>query len=122
MNSERLKQRLRAKERELQSEIARLEAEARGSGEAEVGDLADAVTSSAGLVESLQEDTLASQTLIQVQDALRRIEGGTYGRCVACGRPMEPARLEAVPWAAYCLDDQEKQETAAHVPQGGLTL
>jgi DnaK suppressor protein len=124
MNIERFKLRLREKERELQSEIARLKAEARISGEAEVGDLADAATSSEGLAlaESLQEETLASQTLIQVQDALRRLEDGTYGKCIACGRPIEAARLEAIPWAPYCLEDQEKQEKAAHVPQGGSTL
>jgi RNA polymerase-binding transcription factor DksA len=65
---------------------------------------------------------LASQTLIQVQDALRRIEDGNYGKCIACRRPIEAACLEAIPWAQYCLEDQEKQEKAAHVPQGGSTL
>jgi DnaK suppressor protein len=107
---ERSKQRLLDKERELQSEIARLEAEARVSGEAEVGDLADAATSSQGTSESLLEDTLASQTLVQVQYALHRIEDGTYGKCIACGRQIEVPRLEAIPWAPYCLEDQEKQE------------
>jgi DnaK suppressor protein len=122
MNIERFKQRLRDKGRELQSEMARLEAEARVSGGPEVGDVADAATSSVSHAESLQEDTLASQTLIQVQDALRRIEDGAYGKCIVCGRPIEAARLEAIPWAPYCLEDQEKQEKAAHVPQGGSTL
>jgi len=122
MNTDRFEQRLHEKERELQSEIARLGEEARVSGETEVGDLVDAATSSKGISESLQEDTLASQTLIQVLDALRRIEDGTYGKCVACGRPIEAARLEAIPWAPYCLEDQEKQEKAEHVPQGGSTL
>jgi DnaK suppressor protein len=122
MNIQRFKQRLQDKERELLSEIARLEEEARGSGEAEVRDPIDDATSSQGTSEALQEETLASQTLIQVQDALKRIEDGTYGKCTACGRQIEAARLEAVPWAAYCLEDQEKQDQAAHVPQGGSTL
>ena len=122
MNIERFKQRLREKEIELQSEMERLGEEVRVSGQAEVGDPADAATSSQGISESLQEDTLTSQTLIQVQDALRRIEDGTYGKCIACGRPIEAARLEAIPWAQHCLEDQEKQEKAAHVPQGGSTL
>ena len=65
---------------------------------------------------------MAFQTLIQVQDALRRIEDGAYGKCVACGRSIEPPRLQAIPWAPYCLEDQEKQEKAEHVPQGGSTL
>jgi DnaK suppressor protein len=122
MNIQRFKQRLQDKERELQSDIARLEGEARGSGEAEVRDSIDNATASQGTSESLQEETLASETLIQVQDALKRIEDGTYGKCAACGRQIEAARLEAVPWAAYCLEDQEKQDRAALVPQGGSTL
>jgi DnaK suppressor protein len=122
MNIERSKQRLLDKERELRSEVSRLESEARISGEAEVRDSTDDATSSQGISESLEEDTLASQTLAQVQYALHRIDDGTYGKCTACGRQIEAARLEAIPWAAYCLEDQEKQDQAAHVQQGGSTL
>jgi DnaK suppressor protein len=122
MNTEHFKQRLLDKQRELEAEMARLEDEARDSGDAEVRDPMDDATSSQGTSEALEEDALASQTLIQVQDALKRIELGTYGKCNACGRQIEAARLEAVPWAAYCIEDQEKQDRAAHVPQGGSTL
>src|ERR1700677_3543475 len=122
MNIEHFKRRLLDKERELRTNIARLEEEARDSGDAEVRDSIDDATSSQGTSESLQEETLESRTLIQVQDALKRIEAGTYGKCTACGRQIEAARLEAVPWAAYCLEDQEKQDKLAHVPQGGSTL
>lgn len=122
MNILKFKQRLLDKERELQSDIARLEDEARGAGATEVGDPTDAATISEATSEALQEDALASQTLVEVQDALRRIEDGTYGKCVQCGREIEPARLEAIPWARYCLKDQEKQDRAARVPQGGSTL
>jgi DnaK suppressor protein len=122
MNTERFKQRLLDKERELSEEIARLEDAARDSGEAEVRDSIDDATSAQSTSEALQEETFASQTLTQVRDALKRIEAGTYGKCIIDGRQIEAARLEAVPWAALCLEDQEKQEKAAHVPQGGSTL
>jgi DnaK suppressor protein len=122
MNIEHFKQRLRDKERELQSEIALLEGEARGSGDPEVRDPTDDASIAQGTSESLEEATLASRTLVEVEDALKRIENGTYGKCIACGRQIEAPRLEAVPWAAYCLADQEKQDKAAHVPQGGSTL
>jgi DnaK suppressor protein len=122
MNIAKFKKRLLDKERELQSDIARLEGEARTAGETEVGDQTDAATATQAASESLQEDALASQTLVEVQDALRRIEDGTYGKCIQCGRDIEPARLEAIPWARYCLKDQEKFDRAAHVPQGGSTL
>jgi DnaK suppressor protein len=117
-----LKQRLQNKERELLADIARFEEEARASGEAEVRDSGDDATAAEAASETLQEGTLASQTLTLVQDALRRFQAGTYGRCIRCGRPIEAARLEAIPWAQYCLEDQEKQDRAAHVPQHGSTL
>jgi DnaK suppressor protein len=122
MNTERFKQRLLNKERELSEEIARLADEARDSGKAEVRDSSDDATSSQSTSEALQEETFASQTLTQVRDALQRIEDGTYGKCIVDGRQIEAARLEAVPWAAFCLEDQEKQDQAARVPQGGSTL
>ena len=122
MNTENFKRRLLAKERELVEEMARLEHDARDSGELEVRDSTDDATSSQGTSEALQEDALLSETLIQVRDALKRIEDGSYGKCIACGRQIEAARLEAVPWAAYCLADQEKQDKRAHVPRGGSTL
>ncbi len=122
MNIERTKRRLLEKERELLGSIARLEGEARASGEPEVRDPTDVAAASEGIAESLEEAALASQTLTQVRDALQRIEDGTYGKCIDCGRPIEPARLEVIPWAAYCLADQEKHDREAHVAQGGSTL
>lgn len=38
--------------------------------------------------------------LTEVQEALRRIDEGTYGKCVNCGQPIPEKRLEAIPWAA----------------------
>jgi DnaK suppressor protein len=116
---EGIEQRLREKERELSLDIARLEVEARAAG---VQDATDNAASSQSASESLLEGSLASQTLTQVQDALRRIEAATYGKCIDCGRQIEPARLQAIPWSSYCLEDQEKQDKAAHVQQGGSTI
>lgn len=42
--------------------------------------------------------------------ALERIENGSYGVCVDCGRPIERARLDAIPEVERCRDCQEKQE------------
>lgn len=48
--------------------------------------------------------------LLQVEDALNRIEVGTYGRCTNCGNAINPLRLDAVPWARFCIDCQELAE------------
>jgi DnaK suppressor protein len=50
------------------------------------------------------------QMLFQVEDALRRMDEGVYGRCSNCGRPISLQRLEAVPWARFCIDCQELSE------------
>jgi DnaK suppressor protein len=41
--------------------------------------------------------------LHEIDDALQRIEDGTYGVCEGTGKPIRKARLEAQPWARYCV-------------------
>jgi DnaK suppressor protein len=49
-------------------------------------------------------------TLLLVESALRRMENGAYGVCANCGKQIGGARLEAVPWARFCIDCQELAE------------
>ena len=48
----------------------------------------------------------SSQQLELVDAALTRLDDGTFGTCVRCGKPIAPERLEALPWAAHCIDCQ----------------
>jgi DnaK suppressor protein len=96
------------KQSELRADLARLKGEAREVAAAEVRDNTDEAVADQDTGEALQEVTLESKTLEQVEDALQRVADGTYGKCVTCGRPIPPARLEAIPWTPYCIDDQEK--------------
>ncbi|HVT59127.1 MAG TPA: TraR/DksA family transcriptional regulator [Thermoanaerobaculia bacterium] len=50
------------------------------------------------------------QMLLQIGDALRRMDDGAYGRCANCGQRIALMRLEAVPWARFCIDCQELAE------------
>lgn len=45
----------------------------------------------------------AKQGLTYVNNALSRIENGTYGECTVCGEDIEDKRLEAVPYATLCM-------------------
>ncbi len=47
--------------------------------------------------------TSARTRLGELDLAIRRVEGGDYGRCEVCGRPIPDERLEAVPTAATCV-------------------
>jgi len=42
--------------------------------------------------------------LHEIDDALQRIEQGTYGICEGTGKPIPKARLKAQPWARYCVE------------------
>jgi RNA polymerase-binding transcription factor DksA len=48
--------------------------------------------------------------LADVERALQRLDEGTYGRCEACGEPIEPERLDAVPAARFCVKHQAVAE------------
>ncbi len=48
--------------------------------------------------------------LRQVEGALERLDQGEYGVCAHCRDPIGAKRLQAVPWARYCVDCQEKEE------------
>ena len=48
--------------------------------------------------------------LYHIDEALRRIAEGTYGKCITCGQDISAARLEAVPHARLCISCKEKEE------------
>ena len=50
------------------------------------------------------------QILIEIDDALQRMDSGTYGSCAHCSIEITKARLRALPWAKYCIDCQEQVE------------
>jgi len=58
--------------------------------------------------------------LREIDDALRRLDRGTYGICEECGKPIDEARLEAIPWARYCVVDQARLEKAVSRPNPGF--
>lgn len=51
------------------------------------------------------------ELLQKIDEALRRIEEGTYGNCLETGKPISKARLKAIPYAEYCLEYQEELES-----------
>ena len=42
--------------------------------------------------------------IVEIDDALQRIEDGTYGICQGIGKPIPKARLKAIPWTRYCVE------------------
>lgn len=98
----------------LEAQLAELEARQRRIAE----DLAEPLSADSGeqAVEKEGEASLEGQAALvtreiaSVKRALARIEDGTYGECVRCGEEIAPARLEARPEAALCIDCAREAE------------
>jgi DnaK suppressor protein len=56
----------------------------------------------------LNRNSIDMKLLREISDALQRIEQDTYGICMECEEPISSKRLEAVPWARYCVTCQER--------------
>ncbi|MGZ4114451.1 MAG: TraR/DksA family transcriptional regulator [Actinomycetota bacterium] len=90
---------------ELESELAALtEAPRDPMGTVSFGKRVGEGTSQA--VERLAQTSAAKALWTKLQDvvrALEKLDDGTYGTCDGCGGPIEPDRLEAIPWATRCV-------------------
>ena len=51
-----------------------------------------------------------SRQIVLINEALERIEDEEYGTCQNCNKEINPKRLDAIPWARYCLSCQELVE------------
>lgn len=97
-----------------------------GTGEAiadSAGGLAAYVSQPAGLVDRKHDrgrDAVrrinAHILLEEVEAALAKIDGGTYGVCEKCGRPIDEERLEVLPWTTRCFDCQRLDEAGDSAP------
>lgn len=56
---------------------------------------------------------MKSETLARIDQAIARLENGTYGICQECDGDIQAARLKALPFAPFCRDCQEETETTA---------
>lgn len=75
--------------------------------QADIGSETAALEADLSLLESIDAE------LSDIEHALRRIDAGTYGTCEACGKPIGDERLQALPAARFCLDDQHLAEREA---------
>jgi RNA polymerase-binding transcription factor len=107
------KQRLLELETSLSSHLRRDLASGREQLVDTSGDVGDASVADESESEDFSEAELDTTTLQQVQAALRRIENGTFGRCLVDGGPIELMRLDAIPWAPYCARHQKLLEATS---------
>ncbi|MBI2835389.1 MAG: TraR/DksA family transcriptional regulator [Acidobacteria bacterium] len=73
------------------------------------GDLADQASGNNEVHIQLKLKQTDAKILQAIEEALWRMEKGTYGVCRDCGEPIAPARLNAIPWTRVCIACKEKQ-------------
>src|SRR5918993_2572667 len=102
LDLEHHKRRLLLEERDASTRLERAVAAARKPSDGGPQDTGDESSRGAFRYQQLAQADAARSVLNQVREALDRIDSGTFGRCAEDGEPIDDARLEAVPWAAYC--------------------
>ena len=107
---ERLKQKLLLKRRELLSEVREKHAVNLESGNDGIQDIADQATTAYTKEFLLSIGDAERQLLKQVDAALEKIRLKKYGQCERCGEPIVQKRLEALPFARFCIACQEEEE------------
>ncbi len=73
------------------------------------GDMADQASGNNEVHIQLKLKATDAKILQAIDEALERIQKGTYGVCRDCGEPIAEARLNAIPWTRVCIVCKEKQ-------------
>ena len=112
-----LKRMLEERRREILSEVqGRIRDQREADAWGKVHEVLDAGESSEA---DIQEDIefaliqMKAETLTKINDALGRLEEGTYGYCADCGGEITEQRLRALPFAVRCKECEEAREVAA---------
>ena len=111
-----LKRMLDERRKEIMSEVqGRIRGQREADAWGKVNEVLDAGESSEA---DIQEDIefaliqMKAETLTKINDALGRLETGTYGYCADCGGEISDKRLRALPFAVRCKDCEEGREIA----------
>ena len=109
-SAEKYRKRLLAKQEELLHDLSRNRLVTDESVDEQAQDMVDRATSAYTREFAFSLSEADRRTLLLIDQALLRLDQGTYGTCVHCQGPVQEKRLEAVPWARHCLECQELQD------------
>lgn len=109
-----LKKMLEERRRELMNEVQGKMRDVRAEGGKERDVLDQGESSEVDIQEDIEFALIQmkAETLNKINEALRRLEEGSYGNCFECGEEISGARLRALPFAVRCRDCEEARENA----------
>lgn len=112
MNNEDFRRRLKHREEQLLDEMERNQSEARDGSDRDATEVLERSVNLEGAEALLRHNDADFKELEEVRDALERLEDGSFGKCIDCGKTIPQGRLEAIPWAKYCIEDQQRHDNA----------
>ncbi|MGH2672025.1 MAG: TraR/DksA C4-type zinc finger protein [Actinomycetota bacterium] len=111
-----LRERLLAEQTELQEQLTTIEEQTFAASQSDLSgevsfdeENADAGTFTFERERDLSIENNVRDLMRKIQRALVRMDEGTYGICSRCGKPIEKARLKALPYADLCIKDAQAQ-------------
>ena len=108
-----LRSRLEQEQKQLTEELEQLNASSRSierRNGSPFGKVEEEANGAADLEKRVALQSRIRDTLVQLEHALQKLDEGTYGLCDSCEQPINPARLEALPLAALCVNCKALQE------------
>jgi DnaK suppressor protein len=110
MNVEAFREALLQKKQELTEAGAVRPLQATMENNSRQGDMADQASGNNEVHIALKLRQTDAKILQAIEEALQRLDKGTYGICRDCGEPIAEARLHAIPWTRVCISCKEKQK------------
>jgi RNA polymerase-binding protein DksA len=111
-----LRERLLAEQAELQEQLTTIEEQTFAASQSDLSgevsfdeENADAGTFTFERERDLSIENNVRDLMRKIQRALVRMDEGTYGICSRCGKPIEKARLKALPYVDLCIKDAQAQ-------------
>ena len=113
---EELRAALLKEREELQAQLTELEESSFSGSQSEMSgemgfdeEYADSGTATFERERDLSLENNIRDLMEKIDKALARMDGGTYGICERCGKPIEKARLKALPYANLCIKDKQAE-------------
>jgi RNA polymerase-binding transcription factor len=113
---EDLRTRLEGERQELETQLQQIEEQSFANTQSDISgevsfdeENADAGTFTFERERDLSIENNVRDLLGKIERAIARIDEGTYGICARCGKPIEKARLKALPYVDLCIKDAQAQ-------------
>lgn len=115
---EELRSRLLEEQTQLETQLETIVEESFAATQSDIsGDVglddesADAGTATFEREKDLSIENNVRDLLRKIEGALKRMDAGTYGLCERCGKPIEKARIKALPYAELCIKDAQAAQS-----------